>query len=116
MPQLRRPFLSVFAAALAAPSLAFAIGSTPVTVVNPADIAKAQGIQQPYQVAIFCASGGVGCGGDLLLPSAQRLVIEYAPATAASTAEPSLADISITTNSGGAIASHYISQTSGVSR
>jgi len=35
---------------------AWALGSTPVTVVNPVDIAKAEGIQQPYQQESACSS------------------------------------------------------------
>lgn len=66
------------ACGLASP-LALALGSTPVTVVNAADIAKAQGIQQPFQAGISCsASGGFGirCSGAISAPAGQRWVIE----------------------------------------
>lgn len=64
---------------------AWALGSTPVTVVNPSDIAKAEGIQHPYQAGIPCAFGATGipssCSGSLTAPPAQRLVIEFVSAT-----------------------------------
>ena len=68
---------------LVLPSLALAVGSTPVSVVNPADIAKAQGIGQPFQAAISCsADGGFGirCFGSAGVPAGQRWVIEYVSA------------------------------------
>ena len=70
------------ACALASP-LALALGSTPVTVVNAADIAKAQGIQQPFQAGINCnAAGGFGirCSGSISVPAGQRWVIEQVSA------------------------------------
>jgi hypothetical protein len=65
---------------LFAPSLAHAVGSTPVNIVNPADIAKAQGIQQPFHAQFGCsADGGFGirCHGTVVVPAGQRWVIEY---------------------------------------
>ena len=70
------------ACALASP-LALALGSTPVTVVNAADIAKAQGIQQPFQAGLNCnAAGGFGirCSGSISVPAGQRWVIEQVSA------------------------------------
>jgi hypothetical protein len=43
---------------------AWALGSTPVTVVNPADIAKAEGIQHPYQAGIPCDFGATGIASE----------------------------------------------------
>jgi hypothetical protein len=58
---------------------AWALGSTPVTVVNPADIAKAEGIQQPYSNIISCSFDKLfgGCGAAITAPPSQRLVIEF---------------------------------------
>lgn len=75
------------AATLAAMCLsgsAWALGSTPVTVVNPADIAKAEGIQHPYQAGdILCNFSDISpdvCEGQLNAPATQRLVIEFVSA------------------------------------
>jgi hypothetical protein len=70
------------AAALAALSLsapAWALGSTPVTVVNPEEIAKAEGIQQPFQNTTSCTliSAPATCVATLPTPATQRLVIEF---------------------------------------
>jgi hypothetical protein len=56
--------------------------STPVTVTNPADIAKAEGIQHPFQANAICdnsTSNGFAtfCNGSFAVPANQRLVIEY---------------------------------------
>jgi hypothetical protein len=56
---------------------AWALGSTPVTVVNPADIAKAEGIQHPYQKEVHCSFQNNGCFASLTSPTTQRLVFEY---------------------------------------
>src|ERR1700757_2177834 len=59
------------------------LGSTPVTVVNPTDIAKAEGGQHPYHFRVDCNSlsapvgGEFGCGGVVSAPPNQRLAIEY---------------------------------------
>jgi AraC-like DNA-binding protein len=52
----------------------------PSTVVNPADIAKALGIQQPVTFSLtFSAESGVVPTSTLYtVPSNQRLIIEYA--------------------------------------
>ena len=73
----------IAAVTVLAPSFAWALGSTPVSVVNPVDIAKAQGIQQPFQAQISCsANGGFGirCFGTAAVPVGQRWVIEYVSA------------------------------------
>ena len=64
---------------------AWALGSTPVTVVNPADIAKAEGIQHPFQGNIICSDTSTNgaatfCDGATTTPPGKRLVIEYVAA------------------------------------
>jgi hypothetical protein len=66
----------------AAPHAAFALGSTPVTVTNPADIAKAEGIQHPFHAEIDCTvQDGFSCNGTFALSSSsnanQKITIEY---------------------------------------
>jgi hypothetical protein len=50
-----------------------------VTVVNPADIAKAEGIQHPFQTNFSCVFSGYPnfCGNSFQTPASQRLVIEF---------------------------------------
>jgi hypothetical protein len=50
----------------------------PVIVTNPADIAKAEGVQHPYQASTLCTFVGNICLINVTTPSNQRLVIEYA--------------------------------------
>ena len=78
-PLTRQLIVLVALLVLVAPSAAGAIGSTPVTVVNSNDLAKAQGIQHPIQFVIFCpfASGSTACGGNFSVPASQRLIIEF---------------------------------------
>lgn len=62
---------------------AFALGSTPVTVVNPADIAKAEGIQTPFQSSagcVFSSEFSGLCFANIAAPASQRLVIEFVSA------------------------------------
>ena len=48
----------------------------PTTVVNPADFAKAEGIQQPYQNSVFCSeSNSATCSASFKSPTNQRLVV-----------------------------------------
>lgn len=76
-PSLRNVFPALAVVAALIPCLAQAIGSVPVTIVNPADIAKAQGIHHPFQVGIACpAINHVACHGDLTV-GPQRMVVEY---------------------------------------
>jgi hypothetical protein len=72
----------VLVALLAVHGDALALGSTPVTVTNPADIAKAEGIQHSFQANLQCAnstSNGFAtfCSGTATLPANQRVVIEW---------------------------------------
>ena len=51
-------------------------------IVNAADIAKAQGIQHPFQANVICgnsSSNGLAtfCDGSFAMPAKQRVVIEY---------------------------------------
>lgn len=53
---------------------------TPVIVTNPADIAKAEGIQQPYQAQAHCNFAKAfpdACNATITSPPSQRLVIEF---------------------------------------
>jgi hypothetical protein len=78
------PFIVYLAtSAIFLPSVASAVGSTPVTVVNPVDIAKAQGIQKPFETSIQCSadSFGIRCFGSVNVPTDQRWVIEYVSAS-----------------------------------
>jgi hypothetical protein len=86
---------------------AWALGSTPVTVVNPADIAKAEGIQHPYQMGeIDCPFDPPflnACLGHLNTPPTQRLVIEFVSAACGLDAGVTFTRASITTNVGAGI-------------
>ena len=85
--RLRRSGL--FAATLigiCSPALVCAAGPVPVPptapvgviVINPASIAKAEGIQHPFQLAVSCESTGLAtCESTFKLPANRRLVIEY---------------------------------------
>lgn len=98
-------------AVLAAVSLSgpgWALGSTPVTVVNPADIAKAEGIQQPYQAPLDCEFNGFTCDAQIQAPPTQRLVIEFVSATCALTASNQIVDVTLNTVVGGLSVSHYL--------
>ena len=56
----------------------------PVIVSNPADIAKAEGIQQPYQAKADCVFGKPypdACDATISTPPSQRLVIEFVSAS-----------------------------------
>jgi hypothetical protein len=57
------------------PDSAFALGSTPVTVVNPADIAKAEGIQTPFSTTLAVSFSGPN---SVSVPANVRWVIENA--------------------------------------
>lgn len=67
------------AVAIAIPFHAQAVGSTPVTVVNAAELAKAMGVQHPFQVQMTCAAtnSDASCTNRYPVPPDQRLVIEY---------------------------------------
>ena len=56
----------------------------PVIVTNPTDIAKAAGIQQPYQARADCnfaKSFPDACDATIATPPSQRLVIEFVSAS-----------------------------------
>jgi len=104
---LKTSTLLAAAAVLAAMCLsapAWALGSTPVTVVNPADIAKAEGIQQPYSNIISCSFDKLfgGCGAAITAPPSQRLVIEFVSGFCQfSNASNSLRVVQLFVNTGG---------------
>src|SRR5947207_2636834 len=79
-----------FAGSLAAASLLLLLSSPetwaagpspssplPVTVTNPADIAKAEGVQHPYQASVACGFPDNTCTGSINTPNNQRLILEY---------------------------------------
>jgi hypothetical protein len=69
----------------------------PSTVVNPADIAKALGIQQPvtFSLTFSAASGMVPTSTLYTVPSNQRLIIEYASGSCKLTNGANLNDLEI---------------------
>ena len=71
---------------ICSPALVCAAGPVPVpptapvavTIINPASIAKAEGVQHPFQLAVSCEStGSATCESPFKLPANRRLVIEY---------------------------------------
>lgn len=120
MPFIRRVCGFIALTAAITPSLAFALGSTPVTVVNPTEIAKAQGIEKPFQATIQCVrTFGASCSGSTAVPSNQRLIIEYVSGSCEIDSRSQLiADVIVSTTSSGVSVSHYINVTDkrGVSR
>lgn len=102
----------IAALTLLAPSTGWALGSTPVSVVNPVDIAKAQGIQQPFQSQINCnAAGGFGirCSGAVALPPGQRWVIEYVSASCLlDNTRQTMSQVYVSTSIGGYAPLHYL--------
>ena len=110
---IRNVALALLPAAMAlVPTLSEAIGSTPVTVVNPADIAKAQGIQQPFVSTINCsAAGGFGvrCRGSTSVPAGQRWVIEYVSASCLiDNSSQAVSSVYISASTGGSGTIHYL--------
>jgi hypothetical protein len=93
----------------------WALGSTPVTVVNPGDIAKAEGIQQPYQANVSCTFGQAfpfnnSCDTNFGTPSSQRLVIEFVSGQCPLEANNIVTEAAIlTTVGGGGTIRHYLS-------
>ncbi|HET7380147.1 MAG TPA: hypothetical protein VFJ24_08925 [Gaiellales bacterium] len=76
---LTHQLIALFAAfVVMAPPAVWALGSTPVTVVNPSDIAKAQGIQHPTQFVITCTFNGLStCADSFTVGTNARLIIEF---------------------------------------
>jgi hypothetical protein len=99
-------------AAFSLPGAAWAVGSTPVTVVNPADIAKAEGIQQPYQASTNCnftTSDPLNCLAQIFTPESQRLVIEFVSGSCATpTNDNNIVIAKIGTTSGGKFVDHIL--------
>lgn len=63
---------------LISPPGAAAIGSTPVKITNPEDVAKAEGLGQPFQTSITCTgpAPAQSCEGVKAVPASKRWVIE----------------------------------------
>jgi hypothetical protein len=100
-------------ATFSVPGVAWAVGSTPVTVVNPEDIAKAEGIQQPYQTRAFCTfttSDPHNCFAEIFSPQSQRLVIEFVSGSCAIPASDgnNVLTATIGTTSGGNFVDHTL--------
>lgn len=80
-----------------------------VNIGNPADIAKAQGIQHPTQLVGSCDfDGGNICNAQIDVPANQRLVIEYASTKC--DLEPSnlLVSVDVFTTAAGVFAQHQL--------
>jgi len=99
--------IAAFAATLAGP--AFALGATPVTVTNPGDIAKAAGIQRPFQLTLSCPSNAYGNGCfTAFTQGAQRLVIEYVSVRCEQIVGQAVTALEVGTSVGGAGATHEL--------
>ena len=74
----------------------------PSTVINPADIAKALGIQQPvtFSLTFRAQSGMVPTSTQYTVPSNQRLIIEYASGSCKLTNGANLDDLVIEVHPG----------------
>ena len=82
---------------------------SPVIVTNPRDIAKAEGIQTPFQVDIFCDwDRGSGCTGYAHVPANQRLVIEYVSGYCDFTDNQMMAKAVVETSTGTNFVDHYL--------
>jgi hypothetical protein len=79
-----------------------------VTVVNPADIAKAEGIQTPFQGAGSCTFSGGACGGQINIPPSQRLVVEFVTAACNVIGDNVLSNSEITIVGSGAVIAHQL--------
>ena len=85
------------------------LGSAPVTVVNPADIAKAEGIQHPYQHEAQCGfGGGSSCVSSFNTPPNQRLVFEYISGVCAFPPGQKLSQVVVSTQAGGEGVTHRL--------
>src|SRR5438045_979271 len=95
------------------PETAWALGSTPVTVVNPTDIAKASGIQHPYQDEPgSCAfGGGDSCTKVFNPPANQRVVIEYVSGACAFDGGAPLVQVVVVTTVNGIGVAHRLAIT-----
>jgi hypothetical protein len=84
-----------------------------VTVVNPGDFAKAEGIQQPYQTYATCSFGGGGfedqeCDVTIQTPATQRLVIEFVTGQCSLVGNNGIYNAIIGTTAGGNFVAHYL--------
>lgn len=91
----------VVAVTMAMPFHAWAVGSTPVTVVNATDLAKATGVQRPFQKSLNCLGPAANCSASFVVPANQRLVIEYVSARCVLDTGTKLWDLTIETNADG---------------
>jgi hypothetical protein len=86
--------------------------SVPVTITNAAAIAKAEGIQHPFQAALECAAqaGLQTCDSALLhLPMNRRLAIEYVSLVCTLVATAQLSAVRVKTTVGTIEVAHALS-------
>jgi hypothetical protein len=77
--------------------------STPVTITNAAAIAKAEGIQHPFQAGLDCTAqaGVLSCDSAALqLPATRRLAIEYVSAVCTLVSTAQLSSVGVKTGLG----------------
>ena len=80
-----------------------------VIITNPKDIAKAEGIQTPFQVDIFCEwDRGNGCTGAAHVPANQRFVIEYVSGFCDFADEQTMGTAAVETSTGTTLVDHYL--------
>jgi hypothetical protein len=91
---------------------AWAVDSKPVTVVNPADIAKAEGIQNPHQAEATCIFIDnlpfSNCDAFIETPASQRLVIEFVSGACLMFTNNNVRAAGITTSVGGNSVTHIL--------
>jgi hypothetical protein len=100
--------IAVVLTAICLSGSAWALGSTPVTVVNPADIAKAEGIQTPFQAHGVCTFSPGVCSGVIDVPPSQRLVIEFVSAFCIVGGNNVISNGTLATSTGGSFVDHYL--------
>jgi hypothetical protein len=102
--------IAVVLTAICLAGSAWALSSTPVTVVNPADIAKAEGIQTPFQGFARCDFSIDLCTGQISIPLSQRLVIEFVTGSCLVTGNNVISRVTMTTFSAGIDVTHDLNK------
>ena len=97
-----------------ASSSALALGSTPVTVTNPTDIAKAQGVQHAFGDQAVCKADAIGgtCDATFDLATSfnanQRVVLEFVSAQCTMAPNFPLDAVMVFTTVNGALVAHFL--------
>jgi hypothetical protein len=109
------------AATIALPFQAQAIGSTPVTVVNVAEVAKAiMAAQHPLTADIRCDNEGTKadhvCEGLVVVPPNQRWIIEYVSMLCYLNSAGPLKYMQLTANAGRGDTNFYLNVNDAVNR